>query len=84
MVDIGAGFGMHAIPLARGGGRVIAVESSASLLDVLSRLAGALPVTAAREDLLPFRACGSLETLGFEARREPGLRGMVRVVTVLR
>lgn len=57
VIDLGAGFGMHAIPLARAGCRVIAIDSSASLLGELSRLAGNLPITAVQEDLLSFRAC---------------------------
>jgi len=34
--------------------------------------------------LSPERVLGSLETFGFDARREPGLRGMIRVVAQLR
>jgi len=34
-VDLGAGFGMHSIPLARAGCRVLAVDSSAILLNEL-------------------------------------------------
>jgi len=56
VVDLGAGFGMHAIPLARAGARVIAVDSSARLLEELSRLAGGLPITTVQDDLLSFRA----------------------------
>jgi len=54
-VDLGAGFGMHAIPLARAGARVVAVDSSAQLLAELSRLAAGLPVTTVHDDLLSFR-----------------------------
>jgi len=56
VVDLGAGFGMHAIPLARAGARVIAVDSSARLLEELSRLAGGLPIATVQDDLLSFRA----------------------------
>lgn len=35
-VDLGAGFGMHAIPLARAGYRVLAIDSSTMLLRQLS------------------------------------------------
>jgi SAM-dependent methyltransferase len=56
VVDLGAGFGMHAIPLARGGARVLAIDSSQHLLDELARLADELPITAVRDDLLSFRA----------------------------
>jgi SAM-dependent methyltransferase len=55
-VDLGAGFGMHAIPLARAGVRVIAVDSSEQLLGELGRLAGDLPITRVHDDLLSFRA----------------------------
>ena len=55
-VDLGAGFGMHAIPLARAGVRVIAVDSSSQLLGELGRLAGDLPIEVVHDDLLSFRA----------------------------
>jgi SAM-dependent methyltransferase len=55
VVDLGAGFGMHAIPLARAGLRVLAIDSSAHLLAELKRLAGDLPITTATDDLLSFR-----------------------------
>ncbi|HEU4593127.1 MAG TPA: class I SAM-dependent methyltransferase [Steroidobacteraceae bacterium] len=56
VVDLGAGFGMHAIPLARAGARVLAIDSSAHLLAELKRLAGDLPITTVQDDLLSFRA----------------------------
>jgi len=56
VVDLGAGFGMHAIPLARAGARVIAIDSSAQLLSELKRLAGDLPVSVVHDDLLSFRS----------------------------
>ena len=43
VVDLGAGFGMHAMPLARGGVRVLAIDSSTELLKELDRLATGLP-----------------------------------------
>jgi len=55
VVDLGAGFGMHAIPLARAGARVVAVDSSAQLLGELSRLAADIPITSVHDDLLSFR-----------------------------
>ena len=55
-MDLGAGFGMHAIPLARAGARVIAIDSSEQLLGELGRLAGDLQVTIVHDDLLSFRA----------------------------
>jgi SAM-dependent methyltransferase len=54
VVDLGAGFGMHAIPLARKGVRVIAIDTSAELLRTLEELAGNLPVRAVEADLLAF------------------------------
>jgi len=56
VVDLGAGFGMHSIPLARDGVRVLAVDSSAQLLVELRKLAGDLPITPVEDDLLSFRA----------------------------
>jgi SAM-dependent methyltransferase len=56
VIDLGAGFGMHAVPMARAGARVLAIDTSAELLAELSRLAGALPVTTVQDDLLSFRS----------------------------
>jgi SAM-dependent methyltransferase len=56
VVDLGAGFGMHAIPLARMGARVVAVDNSAELLGQLSRLAGDLAIRTVKDDLLSFRS----------------------------
>ena len=55
VVDLGAGFGTHAIPLARLGARVVAVDSSAELLGELTRLAGPLAIRTVQDDLLSFR-----------------------------
>jgi SAM-dependent methyltransferase len=54
-VDLGAGFGMHAIPLARRGCAVIAVDGSHQLLGVLQENLGALPIQAVEDDLLAFQ-----------------------------
>lgn len=54
-IDLGAGFGMHALPLARGGYDVVAIDTSPELLDVLERNAAGLAVRAIRADLLDFR-----------------------------
>ena len=54
-VDLGAGFGMHAIPLARRGCSVIAVDTSAFLLEVLRSYAETLPIKAVEDDLLSFQ-----------------------------
>jgi SAM-dependent methyltransferase len=56
VVDLGAGFGMHAIALARLGARVVAVDSSGELLGELSRLAGDLAIKTVTDDLLSFRS----------------------------
>jgi len=53
-VDLGAGFGMHAIPLARAGWRVVAVDSAALLLGELAALANGLPIAAYCGDILHF------------------------------
>jgi SAM-dependent methyltransferase len=55
IADLGAGFGMHAIPLARAGMRVLAVDSSAELLRELNRLAAGLAIESVADDLLSFR-----------------------------
>ncbi len=54
-VDLGAGFGMHAIPLARAGYRVLAIDSSALLLEELRRHSEGLDVRAVVADLRRFR-----------------------------
>jgi len=54
-VDLGAGFGMHAIPLARRGCSVIAIDTSSTLLEELRRHAKALPIRAVEDDLLSFQ-----------------------------
>lgn len=54
-VDLGAGFGMHAVPLARAGARVIAIDSSELLLAELGSHISGLQVRTVRDDLLSFR-----------------------------
>lgn len=54
-VDLGAGFGMHAIPLARLGHTVLALDSCAVLLDELRAQKGSLPVEVVEDDMLVFR-----------------------------
>jgi 2-polyprenyl-3-methyl-5-hydroxy-6-metoxy-1,4-benzoquinol methylase len=56
VLDLGAGFGMHAIPLARRGARVTAIDSSVELLRALAELRGDLPVQAVNDDLLAFQS----------------------------
>ena len=53
-IDLGAGFGMHTIPLARAGWRVLAIDLSPDLLGQLSSLAEGLPVRARCGNLLGF------------------------------
>lgn len=54
-VDLGAGFGMHSIPLARRGYEVLAVDGCGDLLRELRMLAGSLQIQAAEADILSFR-----------------------------
>jgi SAM-dependent methyltransferase len=53
-VDLGAGFGMHSLPLARRGFRVIAVDSYEPLLRELRLRAGSLAVRTVNTDLVDF------------------------------
>jgi 2-polyprenyl-3-methyl-5-hydroxy-6-metoxy-1,4-benzoquinol methylase len=54
-VDLGAGFGMHAIPLADIGYSVLAIDSSSILLDALNSQIGMRPIKTVQDDLLLFR-----------------------------
>jgi hypothetical protein len=54
-VDLGAGFGMHSIPLARRGCSVLALDSSSYLLEQLKAHAETLDITAIEDDLLAFQ-----------------------------
>jgi SAM-dependent methyltransferase len=54
-VDLGAGFGMHTIPLARAGYRVIAVDSSPALLQTLRDHGAGLEIHTVEADLLAFQ-----------------------------
>ncbi len=54
--DLGAGFGMHSIPLARTGARVTAIDTSAELLHTLADLGGNLPIKPVNDDLLAFQS----------------------------
>ncbi|HJV89504.1 MAG TPA: class I SAM-dependent methyltransferase [Holophagaceae bacterium] len=53
-VDLGSGFGMHAIPLARKGYRVLAVDTSSWLLGLLRDHSEALPIHAVEDSILHF------------------------------
>jgi len=55
-LDLGAGFGMHSIPFARKGGRVLAIDTSQELLNSLIQSAAGLPVSAIKDDLLEFQS----------------------------
>jgi SAM-dependent methyltransferase len=55
VVDLGAGFGMHAIPLSQRGCRVTAIDSSALLLQELGTHTVGLPVKTVQGDLLSFQ-----------------------------
>jgi 2-polyprenyl-3-methyl-5-hydroxy-6-metoxy-1,4-benzoquinol methylase len=55
-VDLGAGLGLHALPLARRGFRVTAIDSCQVLLDELRSRTGTLAVTAVNADLADFLA----------------------------
>jgi 2-polyprenyl-3-methyl-5-hydroxy-6-metoxy-1,4-benzoquinol methylase len=55
-VDLGAGFGLHAIPLARRGFSVLALDSCETLLNDLKQRAGSLPIRIVNANLLEFRA----------------------------
>ncbi|HEX3948822.1 MAG TPA: class I SAM-dependent methyltransferase [Steroidobacteraceae bacterium] len=55
-VDLGAGLGLHSVPLALRGFEVIAIDNCRVLLDELLRRRGDLKVTTHNADLLDFRA----------------------------
>ena len=54
-VDLGAGFGLHAIPLARRGFSVVAMDTCDSLLQELDARKESLPIRTVNADLLAFR-----------------------------
>ena len=54
-VDLGAGFGMHAIPIARRGFHVVAIDSCTALLDELRARSEGLSIGIIQDDLLEFR-----------------------------
>jgi 2-polyprenyl-3-methyl-5-hydroxy-6-metoxy-1,4-benzoquinol methylase len=55
-VDLGAGLGLHTLPLARRGFHVTAIDSCQVLLDELRSRSGSLAVTGVNADLVDFRA----------------------------
>lgn len=54
-VDLGAGFGMHSIPMARAGYRVVAIDFSSELLRTLRDHSAGLPIQTVELNLLDFR-----------------------------
>lgn len=54
-VDLGAGLGLHTLPLAQRGLAVVAIDSSSVLLDELRSRSGSLPIAIHHADLLEFR-----------------------------
>ena len=54
-VDLGAGFGMHAIPLAEGGYEVVAIDTSKVLLDILRSHGSGRRIRAVEANLTDFR-----------------------------
>ncbi len=53
-VDLGAGFGLHSIPLARQGYHVLAIDSCTTLLDELRIHKGDLSIQVVEDDMLAF------------------------------
>jgi SAM-dependent methyltransferase len=53
-VDLGAGFGMHSIPLARAGFEVLALDTSSHLLEQLRQYSAGLRVKSMQVDLRDF------------------------------
>jgi SAM-dependent methyltransferase len=85
VIDLGAGFGMHAIPLARRGARVIAIDTSAELLQTLTELGGDLPITALNDDLLAFpshiaAAPSAILCMGDTITHLPGIGAVERLI----
>lgn len=54
-VDLGAGFGLHAVPLARRGYSVTAIDSCQTLVGELQGRAAGMSVNAVADDILDFR-----------------------------
>ena len=55
-IDLGAGFGMHSLPLARRGYEVIAIDNYQPLLAELRSHATSLPIRTVVADLLDFKS----------------------------
>src|SRR5271154_2680462 len=55
-LDLGAGLGLHALPLARRGFKVTAIDSCQVLLDELQFRGAGLPIIVRNADLVDFRS----------------------------
>jgi 2-polyprenyl-3-methyl-5-hydroxy-6-metoxy-1,4-benzoquinol methylase len=55
-VDLGAGLGLHTLPLAKRGFEVVAIDNCQVLLDELHSRGGSLPIAIHNADLLEFRS----------------------------
>jgi 2-polyprenyl-3-methyl-5-hydroxy-6-metoxy-1,4-benzoquinol methylase len=85
VIDLGAGFGMHSIPLARRGAHVTAIDTSAELLHTLTELGGTLPITAIKDDLLAFpnhiaEAPAAILCMGDTIAHLPGIEGVESLI----
>lgn len=85
VLDLGAGFGTHAIPLARRGARVTAIDSSAQLLRTLNGLRGELPIRVINDDLLAFHnhvvaAPSAILCMGDTITHLPGLDAVASLI----
>jgi len=54
-IDLGAGFGLHTLPLARRGFAVTAIDSCQTLVSQLQDRAAGMPIDAVVDDILDFR-----------------------------
>jgi hypothetical protein len=55
-VDLGAGIGLHTVPLARRGCEVLAIDTSARLLRTLRRRGRGLPIRPVQANLMSFQS----------------------------
>ena len=85
ILDLGAGFGMHSIPLARRGARVTAIDTSMGLLAALDGLRGDLPIRTVNDDLLGFHnhiaeAPSAILCMGDTITHLPGVAAVVSLI----
>lgn len=76
-VDLGAGFGLYALPLAQRGYNVTAIDSCRILLDELESRAQGLPITAVRSTAPGWRLAGAGSGMG-----QPLLKTQIVVLNV--